>query len=284
MISTCVIPNNDWLNTDRVRTLSRSAFVDDLVHLPKGKNAEHSRASTTLVQLIVGEGTHSHCLHCRCYHTDLPLPSLIFSRLLNSRNLCLLCSAGDQVRMGRWSRQRETIQFPRLQRIQDCNEEEYLDEDDNKRNNKIVHQVQGSVTNQVWRSNVGNPRAYRKLTDGILPDDDDVDERQVKAWEDKELSIQQFEDHSSGFSNSKRTLGGWRIGRRVKLFGAAKSTKPSSRMVAVSRGSGFSLRRRLRVLLSPLRMLRKVRDAYIRTLMGIADKSNPSWSSLVKGI
>lgn len=46
MISNCVIPNNDWLNTDRVRTLSRSAFVDDLVHLPKGKNAEHSRAST----------------------------------------------------------------------------------------------------------------------------------------------------------------------------------------------------------------------------------------------
>ena len=196
--------------------------------------------------------------------------------------------------MGRWSRQRETIQFPRLQRIQDCNEEEYLDEDDNKRNNKIVHQVQGSVAKQVWRSsNVDNPsRAYRKLTDGILPDDDDdVDERQVmKAWEvDEELSNhQQFEDRSAGFSNSKRTtLGGWRIGRRVKvLVRAAKSTtKPSSRMVAVSRrGSGFSLRRRLRVLLSPLRMLRKVRDAYIRTMMGIADKSNPSWSSLVKGI
>lgn len=196
--------------------------------------------------------------------------------------------------MGRWSRQRETIQFPRLQRIQDCNEEEYLDEDDdNKKNNKIVHQVQGSVAKQVWRSsNVGNPsRAYMKLTDGILPDDDDdVDEqRQVKAWEvDEEVSHQQFEDHSAGFSNSKRiTLGGWRIGRRVKvLVRAAKSTtKPSSRMVAVSRrGSGFSIRRRLRVLLSPLRLLRKVRDAYIRTMMGIADKSNPSWSSLVKGI
>lgn len=186
--------------------------------------------------------------------------------------------------MGRWSRQREPIQFPRLQRIQDCNEEEYSDEDDNKKNNKSVHQVQGSVAKQVWRSNNDNPRAYRKLTDGILPDDDDVDERQVKAWEDEELLHQQFEDHSAANSESKLTLGGWRIRRRVKLVGAAKSTKPSSRMMAVSRGSGFSLRRRLRVLLSPLRMLRKVRDAYIRTMMGIADKSNPSWSSLVKGI
>ena len=187
--------------------------------------------------------------------------------------------------MGRWSRQREPIQFPRLQRIQDCNEEEYSNEDDNKKNNKIVHQVQGSVAKQVWRSNVNNPRAYRKLTDGILPDDDDVDERQAKEWEDEELLNQQFEDYPAAIPEFKCTLGGWRIRRRLKLVGAAKSTKkPSSRMVAVSRGSGLSLRRRMRVLLSPLRMLRKVRDAYIRTMMGIADKSNPSWSSLVKGI